>query len=365
MAICLAVFGAAAAPAPATGHDQVLSRISNETGVPVHTLRKQEAETGLGFGNLEKANLLANASGHSFREVVSRFKAGEGWGEIAHDADLNLGKIVSEAHQDGREDARDDGDREDRRDGEEARDGRDRDERGDGEVARDERDRDDQGQNEQAREDRDRDDRGHDAEAREDRDRDDRGHGEFARDDGDRDERADANAPTKGQRHVLKRISNQTGVPTRTLRRERAKTGLGFGALEKANLLARATGHSFRRVVSRFRSGEGFGKIAHDAGLKLGKLVSRAHRSDKAAKRVRVAHAQSAHGKSAVARGRSSVHSRATVAHGNSSLHRASAVSDARGQMSRMNGFGHGGFGPVRSGANHGTGHAGGHGGGR
>ena len=99
IAACLAAGGAALAQTSSPGQDQVLTRISNETGVSVHTLRKQEAETGLGFGNLEKANLLAKASGHSFREVVSRFKGGEGWGEIAHDAGLNLGKIVSEAHR--------------------------------------------------------------------------------------------------------------------------------------------------------------------------------------------------------------------------------------------------------------------------
>src|SRR5690242_21804608 len=95
IAISLAAFGATASPATANDHEQVLTRISDETGVPVHRLREQKTETGLSFSNLEKANLLAQASGHSFRQVVSRFKAGEGWGQIAHDAGLNLGKIVS------------------------------------------------------------------------------------------------------------------------------------------------------------------------------------------------------------------------------------------------------------------------------
>src|SRR5262245_32897576 len=94
IAVCVALSaGTAVSQAAATDRDHVLGRISNETGVPVDTLRRQKAETGLGFGDLEKANLLAAASGHSFREVVSRFKAGEGWGQIAHDAGLNLGKI--------------------------------------------------------------------------------------------------------------------------------------------------------------------------------------------------------------------------------------------------------------------------------
>jgi hypothetical protein len=181
---------------------------------------------------------------------------------------------------------------------------------------------------------------------------------------------------------VLTKISKQTGVPARRLSRQKAKTGLGFGALEKANLLAKATGHSFRQVVSRFRSGEGFGKIAHDAGLSLGKLVSRAHRSDKAAQNAHKTHPQNVNGQSAVAHGKSAVvHGKSavaqgkrssvahgnslqrasTVAHGNNSLGRATAVSLGRRQMGTMNGFGRSGFTPARGGAAHGMGH--GHGG--
>ena len=136
IAACLAAVGAGATQTSSPGQDRVLTRISNQTGVPVDTLKQQEAKTGLGFGNLEKANLLAKASGHSFQQVVSRFKAGEGWGEIAHDAGLNLGKIESEAHrsdnaaQNGHDaEAREDGDRDDRGDRDEARDDRDRDAR--------------------------------------------------------------------------------------------------------------------------------------------------------------------------------------------------------------------------------------------
>jgi hypothetical protein len=77
----------------------VLTRISNETGVPVNTLQGQKSATGLGYGDLEAANLLAKASGQSFDNIVAKFKAGEGLGKIAHDMGLNLGKIVSDAHR--------------------------------------------------------------------------------------------------------------------------------------------------------------------------------------------------------------------------------------------------------------------------
>src|SRR6266849_1372260 len=85
--------------ADTTGGTHVLTRISSETGVPVSTLQAQKSGTGLGYGDLETANLLAKASGQSFDAIVAKFKAGEGWGKIAHDMGLNLGKIVSDAHR--------------------------------------------------------------------------------------------------------------------------------------------------------------------------------------------------------------------------------------------------------------------------
>jgi hypothetical protein len=88
--------------AATTGGTHVLTRISNETGVPVDTLQTQKSATGLGYGDLEHANLLANASGQSFETIAGKFKAGEGWGEIAHDYGLNLGKLVSAAHRSSR-----------------------------------------------------------------------------------------------------------------------------------------------------------------------------------------------------------------------------------------------------------------------
>lgn len=78
------------------------------------------------------------------------------------------------------------------------------------------------------------------------------------------------------------RISAATGVPVATLQAERASTGLGWGSLEKAHLLANATGQSFDNVVALHHSGQGWGKIAHDNGLNVGRLVSNANRSSNA-----------------------------------------------------------------------------------
>ena len=80
-------------------HGANVERISAETGVPVATLQTESASTGLGWGGLEKGHLLANASGQSFDTIVGKFRGHEGWGQIAHDYGLNLGKVVSSAHR--------------------------------------------------------------------------------------------------------------------------------------------------------------------------------------------------------------------------------------------------------------------------
>src|SRR6266480_1215976 len=101
----------------------------------------------------------------------------------------------------------------------------------------------------------------------------------------------------------VERISTATGVPITTLQAERASTGLGWGSLEKAHLLANATGQSFDNVVALHQSGQGWGKIAHDNGLNLGRLVSNSNRSSHATSRAK--NTQTVHGKSSTVHGKS------------------------------------------------------------
>ena len=104
------------------------------------------------------------------------------------------------------------------------------------------------------------------------------------------------------------RISAETGVPVATLQTERASTGLGWGSLENAHLLANASGQSFDSIVALHQSGEGWGKIAHDNGLNLGRLVSDAHRSSQATKHAQ--NAQTVHGKRNSVHGKSAANGR-------------------------------------------------------
>jgi hypothetical protein len=90
----------------------------------------------------------------------------------------------------------------------------------------------------------------------------------------------------EGERRVLHSIAHETGVPAATLRDEKRATGYGNGELLIANLLARASGKSFDEIVA-MRKTEGWGKLAHDLGLNLGHIVSRAHRADEASRHER------------------------------------------------------------------------------
>jgi len=154
------------------------------------------------------------------------------------------------------------------------------------------------------------------------------------------------------------RISAETGIPVATLQAERASTGLGWGGLEKAHLLANATGQSFDSIVAQHQAGQGWGKIAHDNGLKLGRLVSNAHRSGKAAlhaKNTQTVHGKSSstHGKTAATMSRGHTSKMATTrgaSHGSSfrsgfrgshGMHSMGHMGGSRG----MGGMGHGGRG--------------------
>jgi hypothetical protein len=157
----------------------------------------------------------------------------------------------------------------------------------------------------------------------------------------------------------LDRISAATGVPVATLQTERTSTGLGWGSLEKAHLLANATGQSFDNIVALHQGGQGWGKIAHDNGLKLGTLVSNANRSSNAtmhAKNTGTVHGQSG---THVAKGHGAKTSTHGIGHSSSGFNHSQRMRSV-GHMSGSHGMGSMGH----MSASHGMGSMG-HGGGR
>ncbi len=163
----------------------------------------------------------------------------------------------------------------------------------------------------------------------------------------------------------LDRISAQTGIPVATLQAERTSTGLGWGELENAHLLANAlaangSNLTFNDLVAMHQAGEGWGKIAHDNGLNLGRIVSSAHRSSQAT--MRAQNLSTVHGKSTTAHGKSATaHGKSATAHGKSATaHGKSATNIGRGHTSRMTttrGVGHGSSLKFSHMGSHGMGH--------
>jgi len=73
----------------------VFESLSKQLDVPVSALQADQESTGFGFGQLFIAHSLAQASGQSFEEIAEQFKSGKGWGVIAKENDVKLGKVVS------------------------------------------------------------------------------------------------------------------------------------------------------------------------------------------------------------------------------------------------------------------------------
>jgi hypothetical protein len=135
------------------------------------------------------------------------------------------------------------------------------------------------------------------------------------------------------------RISAATGVPVATLQAERASTGLGWGGLEKAHLLANATGQSFDNVVALHQSGQGWGKIARNNGVNLGSLVSNANRSSNATMHAK--NTGTMHGKSGTHVGKGQGSNKSTT-RGFSGSHGMNSMGHMSGAHS-MGSMGHGG----------------------
>ena len=64
-----------------------------QTGVPLDTLKKQRAATGLSFGELLVANSLASGSGKSFNEIVRMKAKAQTWSQLAQQLNINIDSI--------------------------------------------------------------------------------------------------------------------------------------------------------------------------------------------------------------------------------------------------------------------------------
>ncbi len=84
-----------ATQAQAQGHQAIFESLSKQLNVPVETLQAEQKSTNFGFGQLFIANALASSTGKTFDQIAQEFKSGKGWGEIAKENNVKLGKVVS------------------------------------------------------------------------------------------------------------------------------------------------------------------------------------------------------------------------------------------------------------------------------
>ncbi len=78
------------------------------------------------------------------------------------------------------------------------------------------------------------------------------------------------------------RISTDVGVPVVVLKERQAHWHLTWGELYMIHLLAWESHRSFEVILADHQAGRGWGVIAQAYGVKLGKVVSAAHKSEKA-----------------------------------------------------------------------------------
>jgi hypothetical protein len=72
------------------GPEQALKSISASTNVPVATLEKRKAQSGLSYGDLFIAHSIAKAAGKNFDEIAALKAKGQSWETIADANNVSL-----------------------------------------------------------------------------------------------------------------------------------------------------------------------------------------------------------------------------------------------------------------------------------
>lgn len=82
------------------GERVVVGHISRKVAVSVETLRAQQAQTKLGWGELFIANLMCKATTKlTVDQVASEFRSGVGWADIARRHNVSVDQLIAEVRQ--------------------------------------------------------------------------------------------------------------------------------------------------------------------------------------------------------------------------------------------------------------------------
>ncbi len=79
------------------GH--VLPAVANQTGVPIKTLRAQQAATRMFYGDLLVANLVANSAGKSVNEVIMLRAKNKDWMPVANQLHVTVSSLSTAARK--------------------------------------------------------------------------------------------------------------------------------------------------------------------------------------------------------------------------------------------------------------------------
>ena len=79
------------------GVDMLPAVVSAQTGVPIATLKAQQAETGLSYGELLVADSLAVGSGNSFARILRMRSKTQTWAELSLRLRINPASLVARA----------------------------------------------------------------------------------------------------------------------------------------------------------------------------------------------------------------------------------------------------------------------------
>ena len=72
------------------GPDRTLKSISASTHVPVATLAKEKASSGLSYGDVYAAHAIANAAGKNFDQIVKLKTKGKTWDKVADENNVSF-----------------------------------------------------------------------------------------------------------------------------------------------------------------------------------------------------------------------------------------------------------------------------------
>lgn len=77
------------------GYALIIPAVSWQTKVPVDTIKKQRAATGMTFGELLVANSLASGSGRSFSEILALHARTKNWEQVAKQLHVNIDSVTA------------------------------------------------------------------------------------------------------------------------------------------------------------------------------------------------------------------------------------------------------------------------------